>query len=193
MIPYQTLASLTFSAPTAAARVLLSVDWPRQALVLALLLTAVVNTLVLQIADLILPSGNGILSGIPPLPYAGAVFGLHLCVTVLLTWTGRWIGGQGDFISILAVNVWLNSVQIALLVAVMLLHLVVPLAASLIALVANFVMLAIFLLFIKEAHQFTSIWRAIGSVLMSAIVIVFLLSLLLGAQAPALLGLPDHV
>ncbi|XHE56773.1 YIP1 family protein [Phaeobacter sp. BS34] len=110
-----------------------------------------------------------------------------------MTWTGRWIGGQARFVDILAVNVWLNAVQIVLLAAVILLHLVLPLAASLIALVANFVMLAIFLLFIKEAHQFTSVWRAIGSVLMSAILIVFLLSLLLGAHAPALLGLPDHV
>ncbi|MEK0163479.1 YIP1 family protein [Phaeobacter sp. JH20_36] len=193
MIPYQSLAGLTFSAPTAAARVLLSVDWPRRVLVLALLLTAVVNTMILQLADLILPGNIAVLAAIQPLYYAGAVFALHLAVTALLTWTGRWIGGKAEFSDILAVNVWLNAVQIALLVAVMLLHLVLPLAASLIALLANFMMLAIFLLFIKEAHQFTSIWRAIGSVLMSAVLIVILLSLLLGAQAPALLGLPDHV
>ncbi|KXF91891.1 YIP1 family protein [Phaeobacter inhibens] len=193
MIPYQTLASLTFSAPTAAARVLLSVDWPRQALVLALLLTAVLNTLMLEVADAMLPSDGSLLPSMSPLPYAGAVFALHLGITALLTWTGRWIGGQARFVDILAVNIWLNAVQIVLLAAVILLHLVLPLAASLIALVANFVMLAIFLLFIKEAHQFTSVWRAIGSVLMSAILIVFLLSLLLGAYAPALLGLPDHV
>ncbi|AUR11600.1 Yip1 domain protein [Phaeobacter inhibens] len=193
MIPYQTLASLTFSAPTAAARLLLSVDWPRQALVLALLLTAVLNTLMLEVADAMLPSDGSLLPSMSPLPYAGAVFALHLGITALLTWTGRWIGGQARFVDILAVNVWLNAVQIVLLAAVILLHLVLPLAASLIALVANFVMLAIFLLFIKEAHQFTSVWRAIGSVLMSAILIVFLLSLLLGAHAPALLGLPDHV
>ncbi|XHE56246.1 hypothetical protein L0Z66_06430 [Phaeobacter sp. BS34] len=70
MIPYQTLASLTFSAPTAAARVLLSVDWPRQALVLALLLTAVLNTLMLEVADAMLPSDGSLLPSMSPLPYA---------------------------------------------------------------------------------------------------------------------------
>ncbi|APG46972.1 YIP1 family protein [Phaeobacter porticola] len=194
MIIYQQLVGLTFRAPTQAARLILSFRWPREALFLALMLTAVLNSLILELADILMPTaGVSVMEQVPALAYAGAVFGLHLCSTLVMTWTGRWIGGQGGFFDILAVTIWLNVVQIALLVAVVLLHLVMPLAASLVALVTNFVMLAIFLVFIKEAHKFTSIWRSIGTVVMSAIVVVLLLTLLLGAQAPALLGLPDHV
>lgn len=193
MVPFQTLVGLTFQAPTEAARQILSVNWPREALWLGLALTAVVNTLVLRVADAMSPAQTGLTSAIPAVAYAGAVFGLHAATCALMTWTGRWLGGKARFSDLLALTVWLNALQIGLLVAVILLHGILPLAASLIALLTNFAMLAIFMLFIKEAHQFASIWRAIGTVFMSALIVLFLLTFLVGAQAPEILGLPDHV
>ncbi|WP_293577487.1 YIP1 family protein [Phaeobacter sp.] len=193
MNPYQTLLAMTFQSPRAAARSILDMNWPREALLLALALTSVVNTLLLVLSELLLPAVGGAAFGMPSLLYAGAAFGLHLGTCVLLTWTGRWIGGQGGFAGILALTVWLNALQIGLFAVVMVLHLILPLAASLLAMLSNFVMLAIFVMFIQEAHKFSSIWRAIGALMMSAILVALLISFLLGSQAPGLLGLPDHV
>ncbi|WP_370302496.1 YIP1 family protein [Pseudooceanicola sp.] len=180
------LAVLTVRDPAEAARQILDLNLPRQALWLALLLMAVLQSLIFALSDLMTPG---------PTPFP-ALFGspirfmivsaLMLVLTVYaIFWAGRALRGSGALEDVMALVVWLQALRVAVQLAGLLLSMVIPLLAVLLLLAASVLGIYILLHFINQAHRLDSIARAVGVLAVALVGLLFGLSLLL-----ALLGVP---
>lgn len=188
-------ALTTLRSPSMAAQGILQREWPREALWTAFLLSVVLNTCVYTLQQMVLPPlpDDLVLLQFSPGVYFVAVLLLQLGFIAMLGTTGRWLGGQGGLPAILAVITWLQMLQAGLNGLIILMFLVAPALAALVNIAVNILVFVILLQFVRVAHQFDSLWRAFGVVLMASIIMVFALLFLLGLFGPANLGLPNHV
>ncbi|KIC22418.1 YIP1 family protein [Leisingera sp. ANG-Vp] len=187
-------ALLTLKAPKDAAQQILAQDWPREALWTAYLLSVVLNTCVYTVQQILFPLPPEILlPNFTPGAYFAVVFVLQLGFIAMLATTGRWLGGQGNLASLLALVTWLQLLQAGLNGAIVAVFLVLPPLASLLNIAANVVVFFILLHFVNAAHRFGSVWRSLGVVLMASVILVFALLFLVGLIGPANLGLPENV
>ncbi|MEX0302275.1 MAG: YIP1 family protein [Leisingera sp.] len=187
-------ALLTLKAPRDAAQKILARDWPREALWTAYLLSVVLNTCVYTVQQILFPLPPEILlPNFTPGAYFAVVFVLQLGFIAMLATTGRWLGGQGDLTSLLALVTWLQLLQAGLNGSIVAVFLVLPPLASLLNIAANVVVFFILLHFVNAAHRFGSVWRSLGVVLMASLILVFALLFIVGLIGPANLGLPENV
>lgn len=188
-------ALTTLRSPSVAAQDILQRQWPREALWTAFLLSVVLNTCVYTVQQLVLPPlpDDLVLLQFSPGVYFVAVLLLQLGFIAMLGTAGRWLGGQGGLPAILAVITWLQMLQAGLNGLIILMFLLAPTLAALMNIAVNILVFVILLQFVRAAHQFDSLWRAFGAVLMASIIMVFALLFLLGLFGPANLGLPTHV
>ncbi|APX11525.1 YIP1 family protein [Tateyamaria omphalii] len=82
-----------------------------------------------------------------------------------LVWAGRALGGQGDFTDMLALLTWLQALRAAAQALVLVLSMVVPAIAGLVALGVAIVAFWLLLHFISAALRFNSLFRAFGLLL----------------------------
>ncbi|MFW8593084.1 YIP1 family protein [Cribrihabitans neustonicus] len=187
-------ALLTVRTPGEAARRLLERSWSREVLWTAFLLSVVLNTLVYTLQQVLFPLPAEVLV---PRFSPGVYFALMMAVQIgfiaMLTTTGRWLGGDGDLKALLVLVVWLQLLQAAANAVVSFVFLVLPILAALLNLGVNLLAFFILLHFVKEAHSFGSVWRALGVVLMASLILLFAAIFLAGLIGPANLGLPDNV
>lgn len=188
-------ALTTLRSPSVAAQDILQRQWPREAVWTAFLLSVVLNTCVYTVQQLVLPPlpDDLVLLQFSPGVYFVAVLLLQLGFIAMLGTAGRWLGGQGGLPAILAVITWLQMLQAGLNGLIILMFLLAPTLAALMNIAVNILVFVILLQFVRAAHQFDSLWRAFGVVLMASIIMVFALLFLLGLFGPANLGLPTHV
>jgi len=190
----QPLLAMTLTAPAQAARIILSIRWPKQALWTGLMLVIALNALIYSLHELLFPLPSDVLyPHFSPLSYFAVMLTLQVVFIYALFATGRWLGGQGNVDDLLALVVWLQLLQVAWQMALTLLFLVAPIMAGLLNLAASLFGFYIFVHFINQAHQLGSIWRAFGVLLMAIIAIALALSFFLGLAGPSLLGLSANV
>ncbi len=192
---WRTLAVTTVTDPAAAARQIMAMDIPREALWVALALAIVLNTTIQAIMNLVFPATDGMLPGMGPGlgAYAAIVGGGLILTIVAIHRVGRWMGGQGSFTDIMALMVWMQFLRVVVQAAGFLLLLVVPILSALLALAASLVGLYIFLHFIDQAHRLGSIWRAAGVLIVSVFAIAFVLFVLLSIAGAPLTGSAAYV
>ncbi|WP_147105342.1 YIP1 family protein [Tateyamaria sp. syn59] len=82
-----------------------------------------------------------------------------------LVWAGRALGGQGEFTDMLALLTWLQALRAAAQLLVLVLSMVVPAIAGLVALGVAIVAFWLLLHFISAALRFDSLFRAFGLLL----------------------------
>jgi hypothetical protein len=188
-------ALVTLRSPSAAAQSILQRNWPREALWTAFLLSVVLNTCVYTVQQIVLPPLPDDLAMLrfPPGVYFIAVLLLQIGFIAMLGTAGRWLGGQAGLSAILAVITWLQMVQAGLNGAIVLMFLVMPSLAALMNIAVNILIFVILLQFVRVAHQFDSLWRAFGVVLMASIIMVFALLFIVGLIGPANLGMAENV
>ncbi|MEY8841554.1 Yip1 family protein [Cribrihabitans sp. XS_ASV171] len=192
---WRTLAVTTVTDPAAAARQIMSMDIPREALWVALALAVVLNTTIQAAMNLAFPPTEGMLPGMGPGlgAYAAIVGGGLILTIVAIHRVGRWMGGQGSFTDIMALMVWMQFLRVFVQAAGFVLLLVVPILSALLALAASLIGLYIFLNFIDQAHRLGSIWRAAGVLIVSVFAIVFALFILLSIAGAPLTGSAAYV
>lgn len=187
-------ALLTLKSPRDAAQQILAREWPREALWTAFLLSVVLNTCVYTLQQILLPlPPEVLLPRFSPGAYFAVVLILQISFISMLGTTGRWLGGRGDFTSLLALVTWLQLLQAGLNGAIIAVFLLLPGMAALLNIAANIVVFFILLHFVNAAHGFGSVWRSLGVVLMASVILVFVLLFILGLIGPANLGLPENV
>ena len=187
-------AVVTVRSPQLAASRILAEPWPREALWTAFVLSVVLNSCVYALQQILFPlPPDLLLPRFSPGVYFAVVLALQVAFIAVLSTTGRWLGGQGDFTALLAVVTWLQLMQAGLNAALVVLFLVAPTMAALANIGVNILVFFILLHFVKAAHAFDSVWRALGVVLMASLILVFALLFLLGLIGPTNLGLPEHV
>ncbi|PCJ04879.1 MAG: hypothetical protein COB16_17360 [Rhodobacteraceae bacterium] len=190
----QPLLAMTLKSPAQAARALLSIQWQRQVLWTGLVLAIVLNALIYSVQELLFPMPDEVVfPRLSPLSYFVVMLIIQAVFIYGLFAAGRWLGGKGQVEDLLVVVVWLQLLQVALQLIMTVLFLVAPVLAGLLNLGATLFGLFIFINFINEAHQFGSIWRAFGVLIMASITIALALSFLLGLVEPSFLGLSANV
>ena len=180
------LAIQTVKDPAGAARVLMDIGLPRSTLWTALVLMAVLQSVIFAVSDMMLagPTPFPVLFGSPLRFFTMAVVALVLMVHAIHR-AGRMLGGTGTLDDVLVIIVWLQALRVAVQVVGLILSVTIPVLAMLLLLVATVIGIYILLHFIDQAHRLGSIGQAVLVLFASVLVIVFGLSLIL-----ALIGLP---
>jgi hypothetical protein len=190
----QELAIQTVLKPAEAARVILSRDWPREALWTALFLGLVLNTLLYALQMILFPAPAGVQTislGI------SAYFGLNLLIQLSLiygvTFTGRFLSGTARLDQVMALMIWLLLIQAAAHALMLVLAFISPAMAVLMNLVTVVVGFIIMMHFVNEAHRLGSLFRALAVVIMTAVLMLAVLMLFFNLFGFSILGLSANV
>lgn len=165
------LAVETLRDPKGVAQRIIGWHLDRQTLYFALFGVAAINA-VLASAPVVLAPGSidpAVQAALPILallerPFAlfAIIAGGLLVMVHGLVWAGRALGGQGDFADMLAVLTWLQALRAAAQAIVLVLSLIVPGIAGLVALAVAIVAFWLLLHFVSAALRFDSLFRAFG-------------------------------
>ncbi|MBJ6370627.1 Yip1 family protein [Sedimentitalea arenosa] len=188
------LAFLSIKDPATAARILLSVPIPREALWTALALVAVLNALLFTLSNILVPAPTpmpGMFS--VPLVYCVLVAGGLVLTIYALFWAGRAMGGQGTLESVMIVIVWLQALRVVAQMGVLLLLVTVPSLSVLLVFAVSLYGLYMLLHFIDQAHKFKSLGRSAGVLIAALLAIVLGLSLLISLFGGTLIGSSPYV
>ena len=171
----------TLLRPREAARTILAIRWPRDALVTALALLAVLNGIFYAVTLPIEAAAGLPLPAFVHAPLAMAVFaaGLLGFNVLFLLFAGRFLGGQALLDDILAISVWLQTLRLVLQVGVTMLSFLSPGVAGLIAAIAGIWGLWVLVHFLAQAHRFASPMRALGAMVLGILGLALAMSVML--------------
>ncbi len=167
--------------PRTAAERLLTLALPQNALWTWLLLLAVLNGLVYSLT---MPSQAELGVMLPgfvqsPLVLAGFMAVLMVVMTWFFMTAGRLMGGEAQFLDMLQVTCWLQSLRLAFQLIVMLVIIVSPGIGGILSIVGGFWGIYILVNFLAEVHRFDTPLRAVGVMVLAVIGVAFALSFLL--------------
>ncbi len=186
---FRDLTILSVTSPGQAGRVLVQLNLPRQTLWMALILAAVLNTILTALSGLLVPS-SGALPPIMDVPFAylGFVLGGLVIFIYAVYLTGRAMGGQGSAEDVMIMMVWLQVLRLIVQAAAIVLLLTVPVLAALALFAAALYGIYILLHFVNEAHRLNSIGRAAGVLIASVVAMVLGLSMLISLFGAPFIG-----
>jgi len=179
---FKDLALETLQTPRVAAERVMAMNLPRETLWMALVLMALLNTLIGAVTQMVAPPTEN--SPIPammmtPMIYFVIVAGGLVLTVYALFWAGRALGGEAELGDMLSVLVWLQALRVCAQGIALVLLLVSPALAGLFVLSIGIIGLWILINFIQAAHRFPSPWQAAGVLLSAMVGLVLGLSLLL--------------
>lgn len=188
------LAWQTVLAPREVARLLLSLRLGHEALLLALALVLVLNTLIFTASLQISPPDEAL----TPLLGNPVIFmllmGGTLGVTAIaITWTGRALGGVARIEDIGLLLIWLQALRMLVQLAVVALALVSESLAGLLVVGAAVLGVWILVQFIDEAHGFAALGKAALVLLLGVTGLVLGLSFFLTLIGATTMGLNTNV
>lgn len=157
----------------------------------ALMLAAVVSTLLLSASLMLvpveMPAKMAAFYGNPlqlvVLQAAVMTFG-----ALLIYGVGKRFGGTGSLAATLAVTNWLQAILLVLQVLQLVAMLIAPLLADLIGVAGAVLSVWLLAQFVAELHGFASAWRVLGAMFATIFALAFALTMVL-----AILGVAVHV
>lgn len=178
----------TLTEPRDAVRRVLGMNLPEGARWQALVLGAILSTLLSQAAVLMLriEALAGAAPGSPFLAFALQLGALGL-MAALIDRIGRAFGGRGSFPDALILVVWLQFVMVAVQLAQLFVLLILPPLASLVTIASIVLLFWLLTVFVAELHGFRSRVQVFLMILVSLFALSFVLALvlaLLGVRPP---------
>ncbi|MBD0866133.1 MAG: YIP1 family protein [Rhodobacteraceae bacterium] len=179
---FKNLIVISVTEPAKAAVFLTKLAVPRDVLWASLILVAILNTILLTVFHLLVPSLTNV-PAMPNHPFSSLVF--FVCGLILIIygifWTGRWMGGQGTLEDVMTLMVWLQMLQVIFQAGTLILIILLPTLAAFAVIGEAILGTYILLHFVNAGHQLNSLWHAAGVVIalvaLVAIVIVLVLPL----------------
>lgn len=154
----------------------------------ALVLLAILNALLIvadQYLSPIPPEMQAFSLSFSPFGWA-AIAVAYLIGSTLAIWkAGTFLYGSGDLRETLTLFVWFNTMRLVLMILQMLLLLLSPPLSGIFALVAAVAIFRCFLYFVDELHEFGSLWKAFGCIVLSSLAVGAALLILL-----TIIGIP---
>ena len=168
--------------PKSAARTILLLRLPREAILPALLLVSVLSAIAQALLQVLTPTPVSP----PPEPLfviGPGVFALFLATTAFvfsgaLTVCGRALGGVGTFPNILILLTWLQYIQFAFSVVQLVLIFTMPTLAALLTLVVLVLMVYVTVNFIAVVHDFDGFGKPVLTFLLAGVGLILILSFL---------------
>ena len=187
---------LTLKAPKEAARHLMALDFPAQALWMALSLVSIVTSMIfaglLQMAPMPADEMGALIRGTPaydaPLIFALLQLARAVVSVFVLYWVGTLFGGQGRLVDVLAVIAWLQAVTFALMLGIVVLGVVVPLVSSLLILAMAVWWIWAVVSALDVAHGFDSMVKSAAVLIVSVVGATIGLSIFVGVVASIFVG-----
>jgi hypothetical protein len=184
------LAIETIRNPREAARQLIGLNLPINALWTALALVVVLNAGVYSLSNVISPPPADLaVPTIAPVPFA-LFLGAGLVGTIYALWyVGRTLGGEAGLADIMVLLVWLQALRLVVQAALLVLVPLSPVLSSLVVLAAAVIGFWILLNFVDVAHGYDSLLKSLGAIALSVLAMALGLTLLVtlfgGALVPA--------
>ena len=182
-----TLARFTLQSPREGAALVMRADVPMPARWVALVLMAVMSSVLAHLSfGMMPPEAQAQMGTAMSSPFRTALFQLALMLASVhaVYWVGRWRGGTGSFADALILMVWLQFILLMLQVLQIMVQLVLPPAADLIGLLSVGIFLWLLSSFIAELHKFSSVGKTflgvIGFMLALGVVMAFVLFPIVG-------------
>jgi hypothetical protein len=188
------LAVLTVRNPKEAATYILGQNLPREALWMALVLVAILNTILSSLSDMLVPVPpplDAIIAN--PFVFFVIVAGGLLLTVYAIYWAGRMMGGQGGIEDLLALIVWLQVLRSVAQAAVMVTLVVAPYLASFLVLIVGAATIWIFVNFVNAGLHFNSLIRALVVVIIGGIALMIGLTVFLSVIGVTAVGVPASV
>lgn len=171
------LAWQTVTAPREVAQLLIAARLSHEAILTAMALVVALNALVMGALQAAM--GAGALPFVMSPVLFGALLAAMLVVSVMvLTGTGRMLGGNGRAEDIAVLLAWLQAVRILWQIIVAVAALLAPPLASILAVLGFFAGIYIILNFLDVAHGFDNLLRALAVLVIGGLVLVMAMSLL---------------
>jgi len=189
---FRALLQRTLTDPRGAGAEVIAMGWPMQGLWIALMLIAVLLSLIasalLHAVELPANELGDMLRASPayraPLLFALINWIQAVISVLILNWSARILGGRGNLGDILAVMIWLEIVSVVLSLGLFVIGLIVPVIGA-------YAVLAMFVWgiwatigLIDAAGRFDNMFRAAGVCVVAAVtasVVMMLLSALIGS------------
>lgn len=171
----------SLAAPRIAARQVMEIGagFDRGVLWLALVLVAVLSSLLTHLGLVLLPAAEGAGLTLSPIGTALAQFALIAVFLWAIVGIGRWRGGSGTWDQALALMVWLQALLLGLqLLQLVVLVIFVPLA-ELIGMLGIVFFFFLLTQFVAEMHGFRSALSVFFGILLTMFVLAFGLAFLL--------------
>lgn len=191
---WRDLAVETLRNPADAAARLMTLNLPREALWTALVLVAVLNTLIYTLTNIMVPAPTQIPAMLdnPVVFFLIVAGGLFLSIHAIF-WVGRRLGGSGNLGDILLLLIWLQALRVVVQAVTLVLLIVAPVMAAFLVLAAALLGVWILVHFINAAHQLNSLPRAAGILVASILALALGLSFLLSLIGTTFLGSAGYV
>lgn len=188
------LALLTLRDPSAAARIILDWQMPREAIWTAIALVSVVVTMLSTLSNMLFPTPAplDVLISSPFIYFIIAAGGFVLSAYAIY-WTGRMLGGQGAPEDLLVLLLWLQAMRAGAQLVVLLLLLLAPALASFFVLFVAAATMWIFVHFISIGLRLNSLLRALFVLIIGAAILVVGLTFLLSLIGVSAVGVPLNV
>ena len=170
------LAVMTLVSPAEAARRLMKLRPGREILWLAFFLAVVLNSIVQFGLDyFVWLSGPDVAQAPGPVlmnlvTSAGAM--LLSVASFLFVGRWRWLGGRATLADIMVLMIWLQFLQILALLVTLVIAMTLPFLMVPMLLATALVSFYITLHFLNEAHQFASLGKAFGLILLAALIAI---------------------
>ncbi|MFU8776776.1 MAG: Yip1 family protein [Roseovarius sp.] len=191
---FKALLLETLFRPREAARVLIGLGLPQQALWMALVLMSVLNAIVYSVSLRMAPPMDPATATLmPPAFHAPMLFAVFLFGALAITvyalfWVGRMLGGTAQLAEVLVLICWLQVLRLMLQVAVAVLVLALPTVAVLVIFISSIWGIYILTGFVDAAHRYDNILKSFGIIVLSIIAMAVGLSILLSLIGVAALG-----
>lgn len=181
----------TVADPRAAARRVIALDLPLQAALTALVLVAVMSTLLAHLSFALMPAEmRAGFEGLMANPVGTAMVQVLAAVVgaMALHRIGRWRGGRGTLPQSAALLAWLQFVMLVVQVAQILAELLLPPLALVLGYAGVAVFFWLLTHFVMELHGFRSAAATFFGILGTMVVLGFALALLIAPVLPVPAG-----
>jgi len=187
------LALETLQSPRSAAQKIMNLFLGRDVLWTALILVAVLNSIIFAVSIL-----TEDVSQLPsfmrnPISFFFIIAGVQVMSVHGFYWAGRAIGGQGDLGELLSLLVWLQALQMAAQAVLLVVTMVAPTIGQLLSLGISGMALWITVNFITEALRLPTLLHGVGVIVLAAIGVAFGLMMLIGLIGMGAMGISPNV
>ncbi|MEO0372458.1 MAG: Yip1 family protein [Pseudomonadota bacterium] len=182
---FKTIFLTTLTNPRQGGRDVIGLGLPTQGLWMALMLMAVVLSLLVSGLFQISPIPDDELGRLirsspaftSPLMFAVINWGQSVVTVYVLHWVSRMVGGQGEVRDMLSVMIWLQVMTLILAVASTAVSLIIPAIGALCMLLAFFWGLWAVVAFVDAASRFDSLFKALGVCVAGFLAFSFLMTI----------------
>lgn len=182
----------SFTEPSKAAQSLFGRRYDGRTLWSGMLLVTVLSVLLIALSNALMgvPSElEGAIVQVTPFAFS-FILGASLCILVFaIHYMGRAMGGTANFNDSILCVIWLQVLSMALQVVQIVSILILPAIAGLVSLVGLGLILYALTNFINVLHSFDSLFKALGTFVLSLIGIAFGLSIILAVVGVSAQGI----